>query len=276
VESSGVTIHYDEALKNAAGEVLELYPRIKRDLEGILGWQVDFTPVVILIGDHAKFLKITDNPYITAFAVPARRIIVIDYSRMNINPFTLGMTLKHEMCHLLLGDRIPDERLPRWLNEGFCQWVTGGIAELMVDGRQPSLSKAMLAHRLIPLATLRGHFPGDREELILAYEESRSVIDHMVAEHGRDALISILGYLSKGDALDEAMRKALSLGLDEFERQWVNDLQGRTWWVGYLAANIYSIILFAASLLTIGGFWRLIARRRLRTRLADEDDGDIE
>ena len=272
IEGSGLTVQYDEPLGNAALEVIELYPRIKHELEGILGWEIDFKPSILLIRENLRFQDITGNPYIIAFAIPGKRLIVIDYSKMNISPFTLEVTLKHEMCHVLLGSNISDERLPRWLNEGFCQWVTGGIAELMIDDRQPSLSKASLSHRLIPLTLLSRNFPGDKNQLILAYEESKSVVDYMVTKYSRSGVVKILGYLRDGDTIDEATGKSLSLTLDELEKRWTQYLQGKVTWIGYLAANIYTILLFVAAMLACAGFVRVLMKRRRRALIPDEED----
>jgi Peptidase MA superfamily len=275
INDKELVVQYDEPLKNAAREVIVLYPRIKHDLEGILGWKIDFNPSIWLIREHTRFQEMTVNPYVIAFAVPSKNLIVIDYSKMNISPFTLEVTLKHEMCHLILGNNIPDVRLPRWLNEGFCQWVTGGIAELMIDDKQPNLQKASLAHRLIPLASLNMHFPGDKNQLILAYEESKSVVDYIVTGSGPGGVVSILGHLREGDAIDEATSKSLSLTLDELEKHWIQYLQGNVTWIGYLAANIYMILLFVAALITVFGFIRIIIKRRLRASRIEEDDEEV-
>jgi hypothetical protein len=275
IEGSDLVVRYDEPLKNAAREVIELYPRIKHELEGILGWEIDFKPSILLIRENARFQEITANPYIIAFAIPGKHLIVIDYSKMNISPFTLEVTLKHEMCHVLLGSNIPDERLPRWLNEGFCQWVTGGIAELMIDDRQPSLSKASLSHRLIPLTLLSRRFPGDKNQLILAYEESKSVVDYMVTKYSRSGVVSILDHLREGDTIDEATREGLLLTLDELEKGWTQYLQGKVTWIGYLAANIYTILLFVAAILACAGFVRVLIKRRRRALMPDEEDDYI-
>jgi hypothetical protein len=271
-EGNDSIVQYNEPLKNAAKEVIELYPRIKQELEGILGWKVDFKPSIVLIRENARFQEIIANPYIIAFAIPHKDLIVIDYSKMNVSPFTLGVTLKHEMCHVLLGRNIPSERLPRWLNEGFCQWVTGGVGELMIDDRQPNLSKASLAHRLIPLSLLSRNFPIDRGQLILAYEESKNVVEYMVTEHGQRGVVTIMNSLKEGDDIDEATRKGLSMSLDELEKRWILYLQQRVTWIGYVAANIYTILLFVAALLTICGFLRIIIKRRLRASRVDDDD----
>lgn len=275
VEGVDIVVHYDEPLKNAALEVVGLYPSIKEELEKILGWEIDFQPSVVLIKDNERFQDIISNPYIIAFAVPAKHLIAVDYSKMNISPFSLVAILKHEMCHLLIGNNIPDERLPRWLNEGFCQWVAGGVAELMVDNRQPTLSKASLSHRLIPLSWLSRNFPGERDQLILAYEESKSVVDYLVAEYGRNSVVQVLGYLREGYSADAATDKVLSLTLGELEMNWIKHLQGQVTWIGYLSANIYTILLFAAAVLTVCGFLRIIIRRRNRASAFDEDENEV-
>ncbi len=275
IEGIDIVVYYDEPLKNAALEVVGLYPSIRQELEKILGWEIDFRPSVVLIKENERFQDIISNPYIIAFAVPAKHLIAVDYSKMNISPFSLEVILKHEMCHLLMGKNIPDERLPRWLNEGFCQWVAGGVAELMVDNRQPTLSKASLSHRLIPLASLNRNFPGERDQLILAYEESKSVVDYLVNEYGRNSVVHVLGYLREGDSMDAATNKALSLTLNEIEGRWIQHLQGQVTWIGYLSANMYTILLFAAAVLTVCGFLRIIIRRRNRASELDEDEDEV-
>lgn len=272
IENSDVAVHYDEPLRNAAMEVVRLYPRVKKDLEEIIGWKIEFKPAIVLIKEDAHFRALIPNPHIIAVAVPAQHLIAIDYSKMNITPFTLEITLKHEMCHIFLGSNISDDRLPRWLNEGFCQWVTGGVAELMIDNKHPTLSKASLSRRLIPLSSLSANFPGDKDQLILAYEESKSIVDYMVTEYGRARVVSILGHLRDGDTMNTATSKVLSVTPEELERLWVLNLQGQVTWIGYLAANAYTLLLFAAALLTICGFVRVIIRRHHRASRADEDE----
>ena len=274
ISDNTVIIQFDGPLKNAAREVIELYPRVKKEIEGILGWEIDFKPSILLIKENSKFQEVVENPHIIAFADPHRNLIAIDYSRMNVSPFTLEVTVKHELCHLLLGKHIPDDRLPRWLNEGFCQWVTGGIGEFMVDDRQPNLRKASLSGQLIPLWLLSGRFPSQRDQMALAYEESRSVVEYMIAEHGQSGVVNIMNNMKHGDTVDEAIKKVLFVSIGELERQWILYLRERVTWAGYLAANIYLIILFAAALLTICGFLRIVMRRRLRAAQVEEDNED--
>lgn len=275
IEENNVEIRFDEPIKNAAKELIHLYPRIKNELEGILGWKVDFKPTIFIIKEHARFQEVAGNPFTIAFADPNKNLIVIDYSKMHVNPFTLEVTVKHELCHLLIGSNIASDRLPRWLNEGFCQWVTGGIGELMIGDRQPNLHKASLSRRLIPLTSLNRYFPPDSDQLALAYEESKSIVEYMIAEHGQSRIVSMMNHVKSGDSIDDAIKKELSISLDELERRWILYLQERVTWIGYVAANMYTILLFAAALLTICGFLRIIITRRHRASKTDEDEEEI-
>ena len=95
IQKNGVNILFDEPLRPAAEEAVELYPFIKRDLERILLWEVDFIPAVILIKDSATFQMMAGNDLIVAYAVPYRDLMVIDYARIKTEPFTLEAIMKH-------------------------------------------------------------------------------------------------------------------------------------------------------------------------------------
>ena len=90
--------------------------------------------------------------------MPARDLIVIDYSRMNRVPFDLEDTLRHELSHILLHQEIDVSSLPKWLDEGVAQWASGGMADILRTGEKDLLQRAVLSHRLIALDNLRQHF----------------------------------------------------------------------------------------------------------------------
>ncbi len=47
----------------------------------------------------------------------------------------------------------------------------------------------------------------------------------MVAEYGQGNVMNIINYLKDRDSIDEAIRRALSMSLDELERRWILYLQ---------------------------------------------------
>ena len=111
------------------------YPDLKAELEETIGWKIDFKPGIVLVKDNNTFQKMSGSSLIVAYALPDQGIIVIDYSRMKTDPFTLEATIKHELCHLLLHENIGSEKLPRWLDEGVAQWASGGLADIVMEKR---------------------------------------------------------------------------------------------------------------------------------------------
>ena len=175
-------VFYAPPLKYAALEIADMYPWIKADLERIFGWKLNLKPSIILVKDRSKFQRMAESPLTVAFAVPSRNLIVIDHSKMHINPFNLGNILKHELCHLLLHHHIRGVALPRWLDEGIAQWASDGISDILMDQKRSLLNKATFRNRLIPLHRLQKGFPPDKGSLSLAYEESKSFVTYIITK----------------------------------------------------------------------------------------------
>lgn len=266
-----VIVLFDAQLKPAANEVTALYPAIRTELEKLIGYRCRFRPVIVLIRDEAVFQKAAGHDLFVAFALPRKNHIVIDFSKMGRDPFTLEITLKHELCHLLLHDRIRKSDLPRWLDEGLAQWVCGGISELLTAEKQSFLSEAALVGNYIPFRSLTWSFPTQRTELILAYNQSRSMVTYITEIFGKAALLKILACLQAGDDTDAAVQKSLFMSFQELESQWHQSVKKRTSWFVWLAIHIYDILFFLAALTAVFGFIKLTVRKRT---YKDEDTED--
>lgn len=268
-----VIVRFDDRLQNAAKEILRLYPSIRAELKKDLGWETDFRPEVVLMKDSAAFRKVSGSELVTAFAVPEEDLIVIDYSKMGVHPFTIDVTLKHELCHLELHRHITREKLPRWLDEGTCQWVTGGLAEIISEGSRSVLRDAVLSNRLISIEGLTQSFPSDGRDLLLAYEESRSIVEYVKEKFGVSGVRGILEQISKGDDLEYAVRKSLSISTDDLEMQWRSSISRTNLWPSYIRDNLYEALFLFSALITVYGFFRVLKRKR---EYKDEDKGEGE
>ena len=209
-----------------------------------------------------------------AFADPARQLIVVDCSRVGGRPFDLKNVFKHELCHLLLHAHIP-VGLPRWLDEGIAQWVTGGLAEIFVGDRRSVLMEAALAGRLFRFDDLSARFPEDRHGLVLAYEQSRNLVEYIVETYGVPRLLQLLNALKDGRSMDDAVQKSLGLPVGELERSWVSHLDKRSTWPIYISNNLYEMLFFFASLITIIAATKIIAKR-LGNRVSQEKEEEHE
>jgi len=118
IKKEDIIVFFEEPLRIAAKEASDFYPALKAELEKKLKWRVNFRPTILLIKDNKTFQTMAGSDLVVAFAVPGRNLIVIDYSKMKTHPFSIEITLQHELCHLLLHSQIEGKNLPRWLDDG--------------------------------------------------------------------------------------------------------------------------------------------------------------
>ncbi len=263
----------EEQTQIQARDVREAYPEAKAELAEALGWQVDFQPEIRLVSGRDALRKMIGSDIVVAFAVPDDNLIVIDTSRAYSSPFTLKATLKHELCHLILHRHIKDAYLPRWLDEGVCQWASGGIDELMAEGGSSALAKASISGTLIPFGEL-GTFPRDEQSMVLAYEQSRSMIDFIVHEYGAQGLREVLAFMGSGHSMETSFERILSLTPRELEAKWRERLRREYTWVSYLSGNLVTLLFVLAALATVCGFVRMLRKKKAYADMDEEDDED--
>lgn len=261
IEDKNVEIRFEKTLANIAYNLLNIYPNVKNDLEKTIEWKIDFCPSIILIKDSSTFYRIAGNSNIVAFAQPSHNLIVIDASKIAVKPFSQEIILKHELCHLLLHRYIALNTMPKWFEEGVCQWVTGGVGEILQD-KSPSLNNAVISGTLIKFDDLKERFPENKPSLDLAYEESRSIIEFIGSTYGTGKIIEILNYLNYGESFEYAFEKAISMTVGEFENKWHDSFSPHLYWLLFFAQNIYEIIFFGMASITILAFIKYIIKRR--------------
>jgi len=277
IESAALIIQFEKPLRGAAQEVERTFQDMKTDLEETFAWKADFRPTVVLIKEHSPFQRLAGNPLVAAYALPRENRIVIDYSKMTIHPFSLGITLKHELAHLFVHHHIRSGNLPLWVDEGIAQWASGGIAEIIMGHDKSILKKASLSGTLIPLRALERNFPEAEVPLLLAYEESKSFIEFIDKTFGIEGIRNILHHLKNGDDIDTALMKALHVPLDTLEMRWHEKLKDSMGWLAYFGNNIYLLLFSITALATVYGFIKFWVRKKNYTD--DEDEGldwDIE
>jgi hypothetical protein len=269
LQTKDVIVVFEEHQGGAAKEVAKIYPSVKSELSENLKWGIDFRPAVLLDRGGETIRRNTGSNIFVAYAVPQRSLIVLDTSRVYAKPFSLESTLKHELCHLLIHRNIQSP--PRWLDEGVCQWASGGIAEFSTEGGREALRRAAVSGRLIAIKELV-KFP--REDIILAYEESKSIVEYIESEFGRQGILQILEYLKEGYSVDDSLRKGISVTTPELDEKWQAYLKKRQGWFSYLSLNLYGILFSIAALATVYGFMRMLKKKREQRDEPEDEDID--
>ncbi len=265
-------VHYDASLDVPAQDVARHYPGIKTRLEEAFRWQFLRDPKIRLVKERKDFLRMAGNPLTVAFASPGRNLIVIDQSKMTTRPFTMQSTLEHELCHILLHQHIDSTRLPRWLDEGLCQWASNSIDEMVYGQKGAALRGVALSQRAPPLGKLGARFPTDTRERLLAYEASKRFTAFIIGRYGEQGMIGMLKRLETGQDVSTAVLGEFSVPLGHLERDWHDSLRRRSTWFTFLGHYLYEILFALMAIISVYGFIRLrIQKRRYR-----DDDEDWE
>jgi len=267
-----LTLIFDRRIEALATEIHRFYPDMRRELEEGFGWILGVKPTIVLVSTREEFQRIARGPLFVAVAVPSRNTIIVDISRFRTELLGLRLTLTHELAHLLLHEHIDSERLPRWLDEGVCQWFTGGAAEIMIDRHRPMLGKALGSGERIDLADLVHRFPSDPRQLMLAYEQSRDIVTLISNRYGAESILGILERLRAGNPVEDAIHSELGITQAELEYLWQRQLADSAVWWGRLASHLYSLLFFSAAVLTIVGF--AVRRIRRKNRLEADDPAE--
>jgi hypothetical protein len=262
MESKDLTVLFDPSLRVVPSETFRLYPLIKADLERLFGWELPTKPSIVFPGRENRHLIFSGSSLIAAFAIPARNLIVIDSSRVSHEFFDLEATLRHEMCHLLLHSYTGHPVLPRWLDEGVCQWVSGGIGEIIMDEKRSRVNRAAFSGRFISLQRLEKGFPPDGEDLLLAYEESKGFVVYLISRYGKKTLLNLLAEMRRGTTAKGAFLKATSVPLERIEREWHEFLEGRVTWLARLGYYLYEIVFALMAFVTLYAFIRVTRKKR--------------
>ncbi len=281
IQSGSATVLFEEPLRSVARDVAQSYPSLSGELGSKLELSTDFPHEVLLLKDHRTFARAAGTDLITAFAQGGRRLVVVDFTHMNEQPWSFGETLKHELCHLVLHEQVVRNAqepgkvfIPRWLNEGLCQWASGGASELRNLGKRPELMNAVLGNRLLPLYRLERTFPGDARGLRLAYEQSRSAVEFMVSEFGYEKVKDILVHLREGTGMDRAVYLSLGISHREFEEKWQASLKTRYTWVTWFSNNIHIVVFVFGGVVLVLAFIRAVWK--MVTYKDDDDDNTYD
>jgi len=194
-------------------------------------------------------------------AIPSRRIAVIPVDQgMHGGLVDRDRTVLHEWAHLGLHEHLSGLRIPRWFDEGYAQWASGGwnVQEAW------RLRLALARGSAPPLDSLALAWPSDRASAELAYLLSASAVEFLISESGERGMEVFLARWKEVGSFEEAFRSTFGLTTGTFETRWLEHVRRRYSWILVLYQTA-AFWLFAgiALLLLIR-----IRRRRDRERMA--------
>lgn len=131
--------------------------------------------------------------------------------------------IPHELSHLMtFVAATPNySRVPRWLDEGLATLNEGEPSSTQALAVQEALAD----DRLIPLEALCAAFPQDASQALLAYGQSRNVVQHIIDEYGSAGIQALLAAYRDGATCAGGVERGLNTTLTGLDLKWRAPLQ---------------------------------------------------
>ena len=128
-------------------------------------------------------------------------------------------TVRHELAHLVIGQfgaSCVGGRRPTWLNEGLAVFAEGEPD----SGTVADIENGIRDNQFEPLRSLNGAFPAHDDAAGMAYSQSYSVVDFMLATYGQESMQNLILTLADGEGYDDALTQVYGMNVDGLETAW--------------------------------------------------------
>ncbi len=173
----------------------------------------------------------------------------------------------HEVAHIMvgraLGPALPS--LPLWANEGIAEYLAGERAS-RVD---PVALQAIGQGRALDLADLDSALQARDDHTALAYAQSASLVNFLVARRGEPVIGDLLAALQHTRDFDSALHQAAGLHVPDLESAWRASLARRWRWPLLFHSGVPILVLMLVLFLI--GLVRYYLRRRRRQDMGEQD-----
>lgn len=225
---------------------------------------------VYLANDRASFDSLTGGripEWGAGVAVPGlRRIVLPAFEGRNTRGWSEARVLRHEWAHVGLHQYLEGLRIPRWFNEGYAEWASGGWN--VEEGWR--LRIALATGGGPPLDSLTLGWPRGAAEANLAYMLAGTAVEYLVQASGVRGLRLFLERWRRTGSYEASLRNVYGLTSSQLEERWRDYVKDRYGWLFVLSHSAIFWLLLTVLLLVL--VW--IRRRRDREAMARLRAGD--
>ena len=195
-------------------------------LVGDLNYQPRQKIIVKLYPDLKQFHYAASTPpwFQGGVASTAEQKILLATPKREVNIEKLPEVITHELTHAFV-NLMTYSRHPVWIHEGLALHEAGQWEA----GREKILIVAIKEERLHSLDELEEPFTKlkNPREIDLAYAESYTAVEYLIAKCGKGKLKEILFQFARGKSFPEAAQFILGINREEFEKGWVEFLRAK-------------------------------------------------
>ena len=208
--------------------------------------------IVFIAPDDAVFDSLAGG-YVpewgAAVAVPGLgRIVIPREGSRRTRGWTEARVLQHEWAHLGLHQSLPGLRVPRWFDEGYAEWASGGWNP--TQGWR--LRVAFALGQAPPLDSLVLDWPRDQASADLAYLLSATAVEYLLGTSGERGMHLFLDAWRENGRFDESLKRVFGVTPGQFEEDWKRYVRKRYGWLFVLShSTVFWLTLTLALLIMV-------------------------
>ena len=208
----------DSALSNSAARlVADTLPRLQQQFGGAPPDKLDVY-IYATLDDLRSAVELAGHEWLGGQARPQLGVVLIAVPPGPEADLQLRRDLPHELTHLMvyLAAYPRYDAVPAWLDEGL---ATLNEAEPN-PAQAVALQKALVAGQVPALETLCGTLPTDATAAMVAYAQSRGVVQQIVDAYGSTGIQALLAAYRDGSTCAGGVERGLNTTLTGLELKW--------------------------------------------------------
>jgi hypothetical protein len=199
-------------------------------------------------------------------AIPSLGLLVVPLEGRPLLDAEGRRVLRHEWAHLGLHQYLEGLRVPRWFDEGYAQYASGGW-----DALEAWRLRVLIAlGRAPPLDSLALVWPRDRASAEAAYLLAASAVDYLLRSGRGHALGVFLERWRDEGSFEVALRGTFGVTSGQLEEDWRRWVKSRYGWFFVLTRSAVFWMLLALVLLLMARNRQARNRERLARLRAGE------
>jgi hypothetical protein len=223
------------------------------------------SPVNILlsssVSDYRKSTGLQIPEWSAAVALPDRRLIILkpaDY----FDPESYTTSLLHELAHIYLADKLRDNSIPLWINEGVAMY----LSKKTLNWNENTIAgNAVVGNNLLSFYEIDELIKFKAGLAQIAYIQSFLSIQYFLKQYGEEELKNMLDSAAKGIEVRDYIKLQLGLEYEDLEYNSIEWIKDKYWWMIFLQfENLIWISMPVLALLVI-----IVIKIRNRRKLSE-------
>ena len=215
-----VTVYYHGPVKGRAETVLDVTYRTLKNMGELMGAEIKHPIRIVMYNNVREMLdalpftsQTSQRGLVTQGQAYGEEGVLL---LLGGDPNVKGVA-SHEVTHLMVYQAAEGMAsfIPSWLNEGLAEY---GNIEPSYTYEQ-ALDKGLAEGRIFPIRSMTNR-PGNPDDVILFYGQSRSIVRFLVNKYGPEKLRALLRFIKQGQSIDTALKEAYGFDRIGLDNEW--------------------------------------------------------